>query len=268
MSVIVILLGKLLIGAILGLIISTTGVGGGVLVLPVLTYLFGLDALSAVATANLLSMLMKLSSTGMHFKLGNVPIKRSILILAIMLPSTLIASYGVTFLATIENWHNYVQFGINGLIVVTILLSLLIFCTRLFHVNHLQAETILEPRIRAFIIPGISAGLTIGATGVSGGVVMLPILIKYAGMNIKQAIGTSIFVTMMLSGASALAYGQSGYTDVQLALILAIGSIFSIPLAKYALNAIPERILQFITFGFILCSAIMMLYQLVNTSLS
>ena len=68
------LLGELLIGAVLGLIISTTGVGGGVLVLPVLVYLFGMDALAAVATANLLSMLMKISSTGMHFRLGNIPV--------------------------------------------------------------------------------------------------------------------------------------------------------------------------------------------------
>lgn len=45
---------ELLVGAIVGLIISTTGVGGGIIILPILTYFFGLNALAAVATANFL----------------------------------------------------------------------------------------------------------------------------------------------------------------------------------------------------------------------
>ena len=63
----------LAVGAAIGLIISTTGVGGGVIVLPILTYFFGMNALMAVATANLLSMLMKVTSSYMHFRLGNIP---------------------------------------------------------------------------------------------------------------------------------------------------------------------------------------------------
>ena len=53
----------LAVGAAIGLIISTTGVGGGVIVLPILTYFFGMNALMAVATANLLSMLMKVPAS-------------------------------------------------------------------------------------------------------------------------------------------------------------------------------------------------------------
>ncbi|RZH76664.1 sulfite exporter TauE/SafE family protein, partial [Staphylococcus aureus] len=34
----------LAVGAAIGLIISTTGVGGGVIVLPILTYFFGMNA--------------------------------------------------------------------------------------------------------------------------------------------------------------------------------------------------------------------------------
>lgn len=258
------LLAKVFIGALLGLIISTTGVGGGVLILPVLIWLFGMDTLTAVATANLMSMLMKISSTGVHFRLGNIPLKRSLIILSIMLPSTLIASYGITLLANIDAWHQYVQLSINILIVLAIALSLFIFCTQLFHpaalVSDASTKTI-TPTTR-FILPGIAAGITIGATGVGGGVVMLPILTKYAGMNIKQAIGTSVFVTMLLSGASALAYGQGGYTDLHLAVILSLGSILSIPLAKYLLKNVSERAFQLITFIFILCSAMTMLYRL------
>lgn len=91
------LVAELIVGAILGLIISLTGVGGGVVVLPVLTYFFGMDALSAVATANFLSMLMKISSSYIHFRLGNVPIKSAMVVLAIMIPATALTSYLVSY---------------------------------------------------------------------------------------------------------------------------------------------------------------------------
>lgn len=86
---------------------------------------------------------------------------------------------------------------------------------------------------------------------------------KYANMNIKHAIGTSVFVTMLLSGASAFAYGQGGYTDVRLALLLSAGSILSLPLARYLLRTVSEQAFQRLTFGFIVVSAVMMLYRMV-----
>ncbi|SQI41361.1 Sulfite exporter TauE/SafE [Leminorella richardii] len=258
------LLTQLLTGAVLGLIISTTGVGGGILILPVLTWMFGMDALSAVATANLMSMLMKLSSSWMHFRLGNIPIKLSLIVLFIMLPSTLLASYGITLLSSVDGWHDRVQWGINGLVVIAIALSLFIFCTRMFHPDRVAAQNVNQKRsLAAFIVPGTCAGITIGATGVGGGVVMLPLLMKYANMNIKHAIGTSVFVTMLLSGASAFAYGQGGYTDVRLALLLSAGSILSLPLARYLLRTVSEQAFQRLTFGFIVVSAVMMLYRMV-----
>ncbi|AWH87507.1 hypothetical protein [Limnobaculum parvum] len=47
--------------------ISTTGVGSGVAILPVLIWL----SLTAVTTASLMSMRMKIPSTRVHFCLGN-----------------------------------------------------------------------------------------------------------------------------------------------------------------------------------------------------
>lgn len=264
MTLLLALLAKLLIGALLGLVITTTGVGGGILVLPVLTWMFGMDTLSAVATANLMSMLMKLSSSWIHFRLGHIPIRSSMVILLIMLPSTLLASYGITLLAAVDAWYPRVQWGINSLVVIAIALSLFIFCTRLFHPDRVAAQGAGQSgNIRQFILPGTCAGITLGATGVGGGVVMLPLLMKFARMNIKQSIGTSVFVTMLLSGASAFAYGQGGYTDVQLALVLSVGSILSLPLARYLLKAVPERTFQWVTFVFIVVSAATMLYRMV-----
>ncbi|OTA18223.1 membrane protein [Xenorhabdus vietnamensis] len=258
------LIPELAIGAIVGLIISTTGVGGGVVVLPILSYFFGLDVLASVATANLLSMLMKISSSYMHFRMGNIPLRQSLIILLIMIPSTVLASYGVTMLSHVS--HNQVQleWGINLLVLLAILFSLYLFYRRIcqpqLQMNQMQPQ----PRlIKTLLLPGTGAGLVLGATGVGGGVVVLPLLLRYAQMSIKQAIGVSLFVTMMLSGSSAFAYAHGGYTDWKLALVLFVGSLLAIPFANYLMKHLPDKVLQYVTLFLILCSAVLMGFRLV-----
>ena len=91
---------------------------------------------------------------------------------------------------------------------------------------------------------------------------VLPLLLRYLKLSIKQAIGTSIFVTTILSGSSAIAYMRDGYTDVVLAFTLCIGSLITIPLAKYLMLCLSDRILHYVTLLFILSSAIMMSIKL------
>ena len=132
----------LAVGAAIGLIISTTGVGGGVIVLPILTYFFGMNALMAVATANLLSMLMKVTSSYMHFRLGNIPFKRAMIVLAIMLPSTFLASLLVNYLGSLAQYQQQVEWGINALVVAAIIFSLFLFIQRMFFSSPVIAKQI------------------------------------------------------------------------------------------------------------------------------
>ena len=64
---------QLLAGALIGACIGMTGIGGGVLILPVLTLGFGLPSTVAVGTAHLYSFLCKLPAVFFHFKQGVFP---------------------------------------------------------------------------------------------------------------------------------------------------------------------------------------------------
>ncbi|EOD2820103.1 TPA: sulfite exporter TauE/SafE family protein [Providencia stuartii] len=254
---------ELVIGALIGLVISTTGVGGGVIVLPILSYFFGLNALAAVATANFLSMLMKVSSSYMHFRLGNIPLKGALIVLAIMLPSTFLSSLLVTWLGSLPEYTQQVERGINLLVAAAIIFSLYLFIHRMFFATPIQKTTLKQHQIGGMFFPAVIAGVVLGATGVGGGVVVLPMLLRYMQLNIKQAIGTSIVVTTVLSGSSACAYAQDGHTDLTLALTLCVGALLIMPLAKYLLLKLSERTFQYLTLLLILCSAIMMTLKVV-----
>ena len=122
--------------------------------LPILTYLYGMNALMAVATANLLSMLMKVASSWLHYKLGNIPLRRAMIVLGIMLPATFGASLLVTWLASVPAWQAITEKSINLLVVAAILFSLWLFIQRIFP-PPLPADTAETPMsVRELLLRG------------------------------------------------------------------------------------------------------------------
>jgi len=70
------------------------------------------------------------------------------------------------------------------------------------------------------IVIGLSGGLTAGLFGIGGGVVIVPMLIYWAGFSQHRATGTSLAVLLPPIGlAAAIEYYRHGNVDVRAALI-------------------------------------------------
>lgn len=247
---------ELLAGMILGFIISMTGVGGGVLMIPVLMYLFKLDPVASVATANLCSMLMKLSSSVTHYHLGNIPVKTSFIFLLTTAPTTVIGSY----LISIGMKSEYAP-SLNSVVEILILISmasaLIIMVRNRFksRIQPMMFDNISPAKPwHHIVLPGLFAGSVIGSTGVGGGIIVLPILVHFLRLNIKQAVGVSVFVTMLLSGIAAFVYGLNGQTNVGLSIQLFAGSLISIPMAHKLMKTISIQKLDTVTLGLVFIS--------------
>jgi len=247
---------ELFVGFILGFIISMTGVGGGVLMIPVLMYVFKMDPVASVATANLCSMLMKISSSMTHYHLGNIPIKASGLFLLTTAPTTILGSYFISVGMT-SNYASSLSSAVEVLIVIAMASSLTIMIRNRFmpqntmKFKHNASQT--KPGYQ-IVLSGLFSGSVIGTTGVGGGIIVLPILIKFLGLNIKQAVGVSVFVTMLLSGLAALVYGLNGQTNVTLSMQLFAGSLIAIPFAHRLMKTISMQKLDTATLCLVLIS--------------
>ncbi|NLS12148.1 sulfite exporter TauE/SafE family protein [Vibrio sp. SM6] len=270
---------ELLVGMGLGFIISMTGVGGGVLMIPVLRFMFGLDPVAAVATANLCSMLMKVSSSVTHYHLGNIPLKLSALFLLVTAPMTILGSYLVTYGSTTA-YSASINLAVDILVLLAMVGSLAVMISNRIRParplpsnapnyslspSQVDAQSFAFAEWRKIILPGLFAGSVIGTTGVGGGVIVLPILTRYLGLNIKQAIGVSVGVTMLLSGFAALTYGLGGQTDVVLSLQLFAGSIIAIPIAHRIMRIIPATKLDTITLILVFISVGSMCWEYLPT---
>jgi uncharacterized membrane protein YfcA len=116
----------------------------------------------------------------------------------------------------------------------------------------------LDPRLIAI---GIAGGILSGLLGVGGGIVMVPLLVLWAGYAQRDAHAMSLGAIIPISLASVLTYGVAGKVRPTDALLLAIGSIVGARIGAGALTKIRERPLKLVFGLFLGAVAILMLVR-------
>jgi hypothetical protein len=104
---------------------------------------------------------------------------------------------------------------------------------------------------RELVAIGIVGGLLSGLLGVGGGIVMVPLLVFWAGYGQRQAHALSLGAIIPISIAGIATYGIAGEVRYWPALALAAGSITGAQLGAGMLARIDERLLKVI-FGLFL----------------
>jgi uncharacterized protein len=98
---------------------------------------------------------------------------------------------------------------------------------------------------------GVMGGLLSGLLGVGGGVVMVPLLVLWAGYRQRDAHALSLGAIIPISLASVVIYGAAGKVRLVDAAALAAGSIVGARIGASALARIEERPLK-LAFGLFL----------------
>ncbi len=83
--------------------------------------------------------------------------------------------------------------------------------------------------VRASTI-GLIGGLTSGLLGIGGGIVLVPMLTRFLGLDQKRAQATSLAILVFTATAAAITYRIAGPVDLGLAGLLALGSIVGVRL--------------------------------------
>jgi uncharacterized membrane protein YfcA len=113
----------------------------------------------------------------------------------------------------------------------------------------------LDPKLLAI---GLGGGLLSGLLGVGGGVIMVPLLVLWAGYAQREAHAMSLGAIIPISIAGIATYGIAGEVRYWYALALAAGAVAGAQIGARLLAQIDERLLKVVFGAFLVGVAVLM----------
>ena len=274
---------QLVSGALIGACIGMTGIGGGALLLPVLTLGFGLPSTVAVGTAHLYSCLCKLPAVFFHFRQGTIRFRTSAYFLAGAVPVSVAVALWITRYAggmdpADPAWRE-LQANLRQLIAAVVILSGLLILWHMFmrpvsravkdraaqEAQEGQAVQRVSARVTgAKIVLAVALGAVIGgliaSTSVGSGILIVPLMIIVYRLTAVETVGSSIFIALSLTFTSSIIYAGSSQLDLAIAVTMAAGSLVGVPLGVRMSRRLPDRYLQITITGLVLVAGGVMLF--------
>jgi hypothetical protein len=252
------LLIKSLVGFFVGTLIGMTGVGGGVLLLPILIFGLHVPAMRAVGSDALFNFFTKIGASIVHLRKGTV---RRKVVLALIIGSAPGSYLGVSFLHHLRKLHGD---GVNHFITVAVGVLLICIPTFLFFQKKIEDRAAAKPpSMTSFAwmsLIGLVAGFLVGITSVGSGSIVMMMLLLFYSFQPKVMVGTDIVHALLLTGVTSfLHFKINNNIDVHLVGALLIGSVPGGLLGSYLSTRVPVPWLRRILCAVLLATGARML---------
>lgn len=233
-------------GFAVGLLVGLTGVGGGSLMTPLLTLLFGVSPTVAVGTDLAFASATKTAGTLAHRVRGTVrwEIVRHLCYGA--LPAALLTTLALKYFGAMDKHIGQViRYSIAGSVLLTVFA--LIFRGRMQAWVLAHPEKQLQGRNLAIVtvVVGALLGTLVTISSIGAGAVGATILVLlYPRLSPAEIAGTDIAYAVPLTAIAAAGHWYLGSINWELLLTLLVGSVPGITLGSLAAKAVPEKILR------------------------
>ena len=241
-------------GFLIGILASLTGVGGGVFIVPILTFFYAFAVQAATGTSLTTIIFTAIASTINYAKQKRIYFLTGLTLAITTAPGAYIGAWLATIM---EDRLLGLIFGVFLLLVATrTIISLLKKKDQAMEKQvKTDIETIRSGKNIAFGVGlGFFGGIASGLLGIGGGTLIVPIMAFALGMSIHYATATSMFTMIFTSISAVTKYYQSNLIDFPVALMLAAGSIFGAQVGAYTSKKLSSRNLT-IAFAIILIIA-------------
>lgn len=233
-------------GFAVGLLVGLTGVGGGSLMTPLLTLLFGIHPSVAVGTDLAFASATKTAGTFAHRFKGTVrwDIVRRLCYGA--LPAALVTTLLLKHFGAVST-------NISLIIRYSIAISVLLTVIALLFKGKLQGWLNTHPErqlhgarlANATILAGAVLGTLVTVSSIGAGAVGATLLVLlYPRLSPAEIAGTDIAYAVPLTAIAALGHWWLGSIDWDLLGALLLGSVPGITIGSLAARAVPEKFLR------------------------
>jgi uncharacterized membrane protein YfcA len=232
------------IGVLGGIIAGFLGIGGGMLVLPILLYIANVEVKIATAISALQTFFASSFSTLFNYLQKTINIRFGLIFGLTSAVSYFLGSYFTKFIPSA---------AIKIVYICVSVLSIGLFYLKGKRGSHIEKSSIavnLIPDKRSYlkIIPiSLVSGFVFGLLGIGGGALYVPLLVFIFGFPLKIAIGTSLMIIFFSSIFGVVGKMMVIRFDFFLGLAVAIGSIAGSRIGTYLNIKIKPKIIK-ITF--------------------
>ncbi|WP_144060644.1 sulfite exporter TauE/SafE family protein [Exiguobacterium chiriqhucha] len=217
------------LGAVVGALSGFFGIGGGVIIVPVLLF-SGYSAAEAVATSLLFVVGTSLSGAKKHTSLGNVSWSTGITVGLAGAVTAQLSSRLVLSISGSYDWLlNLFYLAILSYFAVTLLKKTS------------KPQKPKKSSLLAALVIGMMAGLLSALLGIGGGFIIVPLLVSWLGFSTHHGVGTSLAAVLFISLGGLVGYLPSLSLDYVTPLALVIGAFIGAPFGATLTNRYHDK---------------------------
>jgi uncharacterized protein len=219
-----------------GILVGTTGMGGGSLMTPLLILLFGIKPVVAVGTDLAYAAVTKTVGGIRHFHKGTVQLNIAAWLAVGSVPGALL---GVALLEWLDlEDHLILPIALSLALTGALILARALVLTG----EGERQEVALDTRHKVFAaVLGFSVGTVLGVTSAGSGTLIAVGLILAFRLTPRRVVGTDVVHAAVLLWVAAAAHLVSGNVDLALAGTLLLGSVPGVWVGTGLATRLPER---------------------------
>jgi len=225
-----------LIGLVAGIFGGLVGLGGGVIMIPLMVGIKKLTQHKAHGTSLVALVFTGIAGAVTYFLKGSVDMIASVLL---AVTAIFTARAGAKFAHALPEWKLRRSFG-GFLIVVSLLLLIKPYLPGLVHTTAGWYKAVV------LLITGMFTGFLSGMMGVGGGTIMVPAMVLFIGMGQHISQGTSLLAMVPAGGVGAFTHGRLGNVESSLLAGLIPGILLGTYLGGTLAHILPEAALRII----------------------
>lgn len=235
------------LGFAAGVLGSIIGVGGGIVIVPVLT-LLGVPPTVTSSSSLFAAFSNSVASTASYAKQRRIDYRVGIKLGLMSVPGAVLGAV--------------VSAGVTPS-VFKILFALVLFasCYYMFAKRNLESKkfSISRRLMIASAAISFSAGILSSFFGIGGGIIFVPLMIIGLGLLVKNATATSQLILFFSSASGMIAHSLMGHADFEYALLLSVGAFVGGLLGARLSVDIKENSIRLLICAVILVAAVKIL---------
>jgi len=238
-----------IIGALVGVLSGFFGIGGGTILVPILL-LLGYDMKTAIGISVMQMVFSSIYGSYLNLKKGTLDVK-------------MVSSIGLGgFLGALSS--SVIISNVDAIVLESLFLGFVVFALiRMFFKNKEASDTKEVPKVILFFIGTMLGAFSI-SIGVGGSILLVPILVGFLHVPIKNAISAGLFFVVFSSLSGFISLSVNGSINYEEGSIIGIASLVGVYLGIILKHKTSDALQKKLLLAFYASVSIYLILRLLN----